>query len=155
MRSKLLDLLTTTRCARYVGKSASLSTKQLIPEPLPSSFPIIIMQPFSLLNVLFYITFNLVQDKMCSSSKHPHPSHGRSFKTNWNSQRSGCCGSNQKNFQEQGLGILQSNTIHSTPEDWSKMHPEVLLLSKNGICNIQYQRNLLGCTKTAQDLASI
>lgn len=43
MRSKLSDLLRTTPCARYVEKSASLSTKQLIPEPLPSSFPIIIM----------------------------------------------------------------------------------------------------------------
>lgn len=104
MRSKLSDLLRTTPCARYVEKSASLSTKQLIPEPLPSSFPI--CSPLVSLMSFSILLFNLVQDKMCSSSKHPHPSHGRSFKTNWNFQRSGCCGSNQKNFQEQGLGIF-------------------------------------------------
>jgi len=84
--------------------------------------------PFSIL------LFSLVKDKMCSSSKYPHPSHGRSFKTNWNiSQRSGGCGSNQK-FPRGGYW---SNTIYSIPADSSKMQLGVLphCTFLDGICH--------------------
>lgn len=82
MRSKLLDLLRTTRCARYVGKSASLSTKQLIPEPLPSSFPIcsplVSLMSF---NFLYYFSIQFRIKCAAPANIHTHPMGGHSRQT--------------------------------------------------------------------------